>query len=259
MSRWGEIESRLTKVNPTGGDKRPTNADLDAFEVAAGILLPLDYRRFALAYGHGSTSAPYEFEIHTPSDPAAGALNDLEATRAQMAGFFADKATAAGHGCDPEQFRRLILFSSVRDVAESFAWDTGDVTDPAEHEMAVYLIGGDLRPRVYRVASSFGEFFVDYLLKGRYGRECHPNYRKNDDAWELGEPIFFYHVPSSDPAPPRRKKMALPGFLWAEIRVQMGPKEGPSHGHGGAGSAIAGSPFPLVGGPWRGWPGGQAG
>jgi hypothetical protein len=61
------------------------------------------------------------------------------------------------------------------DVAEQFVWDTGEVTDPDEHEMAIYLLGGDLRPGVYLVASSFGDFVIEYLLKGRYGRECHPN------------------------------------------------------------------------------------
>jgi hypothetical protein len=206
MNRWSEIESRLTWDNPTGGDKRPTVADLDAFEVAAGFKLPLDYRRFALAYGHGWTSAPYLFEIHAPGDPGAGVYSDLEATRAQMASLFADAAEAGECGCDPERFRRLVIFSSVKDVAESFAWDTGEVTDPAEHEMAVYLIGGDLRRGVYRVASSFGEFLIDYLLKGRYGRECHFNYQKDDDAWASGGSIFFHHVPSRDPAPPRKRR-----------------------------------------------------
>jgi YD repeat-containing protein len=50
------------------------------------------------------------------------------------------------------------------------------------------------------------------------------------------------------------KKTALPGFLWAKISVQMGPKEGPSHAHGGAVSANAGSPFALVGGTCRAFP-----
>ena len=53
MSRWSEIEASLEWNNPTGGDKRPTEADLDAFEAVARFKLPLDYRRFALAYGHG--------------------------------------------------------------------------------------------------------------------------------------------------------------------------------------------------------------
>jgi hypothetical protein len=49
MSRRSEIEARVEWNNPTVGDKRPTEADFDAFEAIAGFKLPLDYRRFAPA------------------------------------------------------------------------------------------------------------------------------------------------------------------------------------------------------------------
>jgi hypothetical protein len=205
MSRWREIKARLGWRNPTGGDKRPTEADLDAFEAAAGFKLPLDYRQFARACGHGWFAVSHEIEIHAPGDPASH--NDLLAVKAFMAGFFSDENYAKGHGCDPVKFRRLVVFSGVKDVAEQFVWDPGEVTDPAEHEMAIYLLGGDLRPGLYRVASSFGEFVIDYVLSGRYGRECHFNYQKDYDAWRTGKKkIEFYHVPSADPPTPRKRK-----------------------------------------------------
>ena len=93
-----------------------------------------------------------------------------------------------------------------QNVAETLVWDTGEVTDPAEHEMAIYLFGGDLRPGLYPVAASFGDFVIEYLLKGKYGRECHPNYQEDVDAWATGKTIRFYHVPTDDPPAPRKRR-----------------------------------------------------
>ncbi len=94
-------------------------------------------------------------------------------------------------------------------MGDQFAWDPSEVTDPAEHEMAIYLSGNDVRPGLWRVATTFGEFLIDYLLRGRYGRECHPNYQKDVNAWDAGGMISFDQYPWLIPAPPpkaRKKK-----------------------------------------------------
>src|SRR3954470_21685086 len=67
MESWDEIAARIELCLVVDKDWRPDEADLDAYEAKAGFKLPLDYRRFALAYGRGSMGAShFEFAFDTP-------------------------------------------------------------------------------------------------------------------------------------------------------------------------------------------------
>ena len=167
--------------------------------------MPLDYRR-RLAYGPGSVlDGSHEFDIALPGLPEADMYGDL-ATFNPPGGVplcfcdCSDEELARLFGRDPAWLRRLVFFGFVRDVGDSFAWDPSEVTDPAEHEMAIYLSGGDIRMGLWRVASTFGEFLIDYMLRGRYGREAPASWRKDKDVWasgkgKKGRPISYYQYP----------------------------------------------------------------
>ncbi len=211
MIRWSEIEGRLELYCPTGVDKRPDEADVDRYEAESGVKLPDDYRRFTLAYGPGSIAASHEFEFAAAGIPEAGVYGDLATfnppggTSAKFQGY-SDEDLSRTYGRDPAWLRRLVFFCFVRDVGDQFAWDPSEVTDPAEHEMAIYLCGGDVRVGLWRVAATFGEFVIDYLLKGRYGRECVTEYREDVDSWDEGEAITFDQKPWVVATPPKPKK-----------------------------------------------------
>jgi len=215
MPGWDEVEARLELECPTGIDRRPTEADLDRYEAAAGFKLPLDYRRLALAYGPGSVIGTREFEINAPGSPEAGLLQDLAQfnppgeVSLPMQGL-ADEWITRVLGLEPGKARRMVFFCTVRDDENSFAWDPGEVTDPIAHEMAIYRFGSRSVNGSWRVASSFVEFLVEYVLRGQYGRDFDQGYDsesvEDHDTWGKGRLIPYNQITWPRTPPPAAKK-----------------------------------------------------
>src|SRR4051794_3513275 len=139
MESWDEIAARIELCLVVDQDWRPNEADLDAYEAKAGFKLPLDYRRFALAYGRGLMGVDrFEFRFDTPyskTERRSRAARKSTGRRGPDLGLNEfETHNPAGRR------RRLVIFSSVLDYGDVFAWDPAEVTDPVRHEMAVHLI-----------------------------------------------------------------------------------------------------------------------
>jgi hypothetical protein len=197
MESWAKIAKRIKLECPTGVVNRPSEADLVRYETEAGFKFPLDYRRFALDYGSGTLAGSYEFRFYTPSMTEDGVYSDLDPPGGCNSTFsgYTDEELAKDYNRDPAQLRRMVIFCAVGDYGDSFAWGPAEVTDPATNDMAIYLLGSAVRAGVWRVASTFREFVVDYLLRGRYGREAHPNYARGENHWDVPGKFWYFHVP----------------------------------------------------------------
>ena len=133
--------------------------------------LPVEYRAFALIFGPG-TLGVREWTFKTPGFPGAGRSVDL----AELNGIPGNRglpnrsdAELSEEG-DPALIRRLVQFCSGGFEGDQFFWDPADVTDPEKNEYAIYIRGGELEPRIQRVATTFRELVMDYLLGGGYER-----------------------------------------------------------------------------------------
>jgi hypothetical protein len=186
MENWDEIAARIELCLVIGDDGRPTEADLNAYEAAAGFRLPLDYRRFALAYGRGLMGGwEYEFRFDTPRSTAEGRGKRWIDSSLPEFEHVAD---------DTGQRRRMVLFSNVCDYGDVFAWYPAEVTDPINHEMAIYLIGGRGHMDLFRRAgSTFLEVLVNEILRGPHDREIPGD--GLGDLEPLGERYYFNHLP----------------------------------------------------------------
>jgi hypothetical protein len=197
MGNWDDLLSRIEIILQDDEHKRPTIGDLDGFEAEFGFKLPEDYRQFALRFGPGELGRR-EWRFQTPGFPGAGPLADLgELNRGYLRRLQGietlDEAKFSRYG-DPMVIRRLVTFCTGGLETDAFTWDTGHVTDPEKNDYAVYILSGDLEPHVQRVASSFREFVVDYLLAGGYDRHV---YEPSTEPYELeGRDEILFVQPS---------------------------------------------------------------
>ncbi len=155
MVSWDEVAARVELCLVIGDDGRPTEADLDAYEAAAGFKLPLDYRRFALAYGRGLMGvSKFEFRFDTPRSTAED--RGKRASRKSQMRRKPDLGLPEFEHVDDNtgQRWRMVRFSDVCDYGDVFAWNPAEVTDSVNHEMAIYLIGGRGHMGLFRRAGS---------------------------------------------------------------------------------------------------------
>ena len=86
------------------------------------------------------------------------------------------------------------MFSNACDYGGSIPWESAEVTDPVNHEMAIYLHGGRGHMGLFRRSgSTFPEVLVNEILRGPYDRDIARD--GLGDPEPLGEGYDFNHVP----------------------------------------------------------------
>ena len=136
----------------------------------------------------------FEFRFDTPLSTAEGRGTQLH--KIVVAEFAELGLREFEHVDGTGQERRLVKFSDVCDLGATFSWDPGEVTDPINHEMAIYLDGGRGDWDLFRRAgSTFLEVLVNEILRGPYNREVAGYGLEN--LQPLGA-YLFNHVPDMD-------------------------------------------------------------
>ena len=131
-----------------------TDAELDAAERLLGSPLPAGYRAFARRFGLGGRlhTLPELFRLTTPADRPEPHWSEsiVDATR-----FW--RSPAAAQDVLPADFLRQAIVFGCDEGALTFAFHTGEVTNPAGPEYRVYQI-----PR-HRGPEPICESFEDWL------------------------------------------------------------------------------------------------
>jgi hypothetical protein len=84
-------------------------------------------------------------------------------------------------------------FCHSDDFHGSWAWNPEDVTDPGTHEYGIYLLGADGYDGPHKVASTFHEFVMSYVLGGGFHREEEP-WKCEPGEQGLPDAIGFFQV-----------------------------------------------------------------
>lgn len=183
MGIWDDLKKRVLvdHVDALGGCVvlKPRPEDLDRFERESGFKLPDSYREFVMTFGPGCLDPGFYF--YSPGFPSDQSV-DLAARN------------PSSQSQKPEgPFGDFIRFCISDDFHGSWAWKPEDVTDPGTHEYGIYLLGADGYDGPHKVASTFHEFVMSYVLGGGFHREEEPW------KWKAGEPglpdtIGFFQV-----------------------------------------------------------------
>jgi hypothetical protein len=157
MDVWDDLKQRLV-VEFLSGAKLWTSSpeDIDRYEAESGFRLPDSYRELVGTFGPGTYGRGWRLAAPGVPNSSSDNLAKLnEYLRPVHPGF--------------------VFFCGKEDFHAHFAWDSGDITDPATHEYGVYLVGspgsGDsFEAQTTKVASTFREFLMTYALGGGFER-----------------------------------------------------------------------------------------
>ncbi|WP_171468895.1 SMI1/KNR4 family protein [Frigoriglobus tundricola] len=156
---------RLLSLAKIEGQLRPVaEGQLDKFEIRRNIKLPQSYRWFCKKFGPGSIRGQIWINITAPEDPPASATprpggHGIEALNEDIwSTVFLDVDVYCP---DPKLIRNGLFFGS--DIyTHHYFWNTNEVTDRANNELAVYVVFREWK--VYRLADSFESFIYDICL-----------------------------------------------------------------------------------------------
>jgi hypothetical protein len=145
---------------------RTTTTDLDAAERVLKVRLPASYRAFAQQFGLGG-------KLHTlpelfPLSPLPG--RGEEYWWSSVIGATSFHRSAAAAGTAPEDFLQRAVVFGIDEGEHTFAFHTGEVTDPALAEYRIYDIPRHEHPEP--IADSF-EGWLRWIDEG---------YRLGDDG-----------------------------------------------------------------------------
>jgi len=215
MAVWDDLVRQLDVMTWDGEHWKSTPEDVDRFEAETGFRLPDDYREFAVAIGPGTIgNGEHEFDFLAPGFPETSGYQDLTQQfhrwrkDCQYPGGEDHSATTP---YDPGRYARLLPFCFVGLVGDGFGWDPADVSDPDRHEYGIYIIGNDNGIPMDRVAGTFREFIVRFVLGGGYERHFNLVKSRTPDPvdWDGSTSVAFGQGPLGrfvEPVKPKRRR-----------------------------------------------------
>lgn len=167
---------------------KPTEQQLDQFELVADFKLPKSYRDFIRVFGAGELACEYKIMAPgylNPTGSQGVPVYDLQSFNDSTKNQF--DTTFLSFFSDPEKIQRLVYFCATG-TGNIIGWDPQDIREARQYDYGIYELGRS--ETLEFLADSFRAFIEEVCLSEAnlhppgWNEERHGSRRGFDPAWD---------------------------------------------------------------------------